>query len=341
MRKILSQFFLIILSCVLPLKLFAAQFDKIVMFGDSLSDTGRMYDIFSGAHKVLPIIPVLPKSPPYYNGRFSNGPVWIENLAASLHLNLQNYALGGSLAESFWESGVVFPWSFDTMLDSYLTDNLFDTKKAQHLYVVWGGGNDYLNDRPDVEGATSKTIIAIKRHIDKLASAGATHILVLNLPDLGQAPIARERGPDAAAHMSLLVRQHNAKLQKMVVEAKRKYVGKVDILLADVNYYFEDALINPAKYQLKDVSHACYTGGFTLQMDARSPALTAMKNSLNLDVMNNASLRTVYLMGQSLDTNVCENPDEYLFWDIIHPTRATHRIVAAKVEEALKISGWV
>ena len=35
------------------------------MFGDSLSDTGKMYDKMRG---------YLPSSPPYHQGRFSNGP---------------------------------------------------------------------------------------------------------------------------------------------------------------------------------------------------------------------------------------------------------------------------
>jgi phospholipase/lecithinase/hemolysin len=31
----------------------------------------------------------------------------------------------------------------------------------------------------------------------------------------------------------------------------------------------------------------------------------------------------------------CETPDEYLFWDGIHPTRAAHTIVAQKVARIL------
>ncbi len=46
-------------------------FSRIVMFGDSLSDTGKMYGKMRG---------YLPSSPPYYQGRFSNGPVWLERL---------------------------------------------------------------------------------------------------------------------------------------------------------------------------------------------------------------------------------------------------------------------
>lgn len=61
------------LLCLLGLVALTAQatetrppFSRIVMFGDSLSDTGKMYGKMRG---------YLPSSPPYYQGRFSNGPV--------------------------------------------------------------------------------------------------------------------------------------------------------------------------------------------------------------------------------------------------------------------------
>lgn len=49
-------------------------FSRIVAFGDSLSDIGNFYRLTGG---VLP-------PPPYDNGRFSNGPLWIEYLADDL-----------------------------------------------------------------------------------------------------------------------------------------------------------------------------------------------------------------------------------------------------------------
>ena len=46
-------------------------FDHMVVFGDSLSDTGNA-------------------------GRFSNGPVWVEQLAASLNIALEPSLMGGT-----------------------------------------------------------------------------------------------------------------------------------------------------------------------------------------------------------------------------------------------------
>lgn len=51
--------------------------ERLVIFGDSYSDTdiadnsGNLYDLLNG---------IYPPSPPYFKGRFSNGPIWADIL---------------------------------------------------------------------------------------------------------------------------------------------------------------------------------------------------------------------------------------------------------------------
>src|SRR4026209_484478 len=56
---------------------FAGPFSTIILFGDSLSDTGNVFD----ATSAVPGTAAIPISPPYFRGRFANGPMWIEELA--------------------------------------------------------------------------------------------------------------------------------------------------------------------------------------------------------------------------------------------------------------------
>ena len=49
----------------------AQSYARLVVFGDSLSDNGNLYAATGGG---------TPTSPPYYQGRFSNGPVFTELL---------------------------------------------------------------------------------------------------------------------------------------------------------------------------------------------------------------------------------------------------------------------
>ena len=75
----------------------AQSYDRLVVFGDSLSDNGNLYLASGGTQ---------PPSPPYYQGRFSSGPVWTEllgfnaaNFTGSVSGSI-NYAFGGSRTDA-------------------------------------------------------------------------------------------------------------------------------------------------------------------------------------------------------------------------------------------------
>jgi hypothetical protein len=57
---------------------------RLVMFGDSLSDNGNLFR-FTGE-----------PAPPYWEGRFSNGPTYAEQLANELGAKLDDLAFGGA-----------------------------------------------------------------------------------------------------------------------------------------------------------------------------------------------------------------------------------------------------
>ena len=55
----------------------AAPYTSIYAFGDSLSDVGNVFLATAGTPAAQPL-------PPYADGQFSNGPVWVQTLAAGL-----------------------------------------------------------------------------------------------------------------------------------------------------------------------------------------------------------------------------------------------------------------
>src|SRR3990167_8742674 len=93
-NKLLSLLGLIALTCVPP-SINAADlpYRDMIFFGDSLTDNGNFYK------KTLKFIP---KSPPYQEGRFSNGPTRAELVAEhykdSNKIEADNFALGSSSA---------------------------------------------------------------------------------------------------------------------------------------------------------------------------------------------------------------------------------------------------
>jgi phospholipase/lecithinase/hemolysin len=111
---------------------------EIFVFGDSLSDTGNIFALTKGQ---------VPPSPPYFQGRASNGPVAVELLAKqdpNFTLNpLNNFALlgagtgkGNSLEDDL--GGIDLPGLRD-QIDTFSAVTKLTTGKADKnaLYVVW------------------------------------------------------------------------------------------------------------------------------------------------------------------------------------------------------------
>lgn len=192
----------------------AAPFSKVVFFGDSLSDTGNVFLSTTGA---------VPASP-YYNGRFSDGPVWLEYLAAGLGLpgnsapifvGGNNYAFGGART-----GATVSPVpGILAQLGLWAAGNPVADPDA--LYVVVGGGNDLrdarsayqTNSAADQAGRQAAAAAAagnIGTALGVLASRGAKNVLISTVPDLGQTPEAALLGlvlssSDASARFNALL----------------------------------------------------------------------------------------------------------------------------------------
>ena len=180
----------------------AGTFSSIIVIGDSLSDMGNVFRATAAAPGSA-----IPVSPPYFRGRFSNGFMWIEDLANTLGLQITpsldggtNFAFGGAKtgfdvhALFQRDPGIVIP-SLRTQVTAYRTTlsdptltDLTRTKRApaDALYVVWGGAND-LRDviQQGTQGATPEQIAnnAVGNIVDvirTLQGLGAIYFLVPN-----------------------------------------------------------------------------------------------------------------------------------------------------------------
>lgn len=180
-----------------------ASYTSLTVFGDSLSDTGNVFLATGGA------VPV----PPYYQGRFSDGPVWIDVLAAGLGLPMGavpsllgggNYAFGGA------RSGVGgFPPGTLAQIGGLWAPTT-PAADPTGLYVLVVGGNNMRDARSayptfsaaDAAGrqaVADQTAVDIISGLGLLASKGARNVLIANLPDLGNTPEAVGLGVVAAS----------------------------------------------------------------------------------------------------------------------------------------------
>jgi len=281
-RILASSFFA---ACVLATPLRAGPFTEIVAFGDSLTDTGNLF----AATRTRPT-GAFPPSPPYYDGRFSNGPVWIEHLAAQLGVPAPtpsltggtNNAWGGAETSLTGNSSRGTP-NIGTQISGYLKAH---TPHDGQLFVLWGGANDFLN-----AGQTDPTVPVdnISREIFILASAGAEYFVVPNMPPLGQTP--RHVGTATEATFDDRAIRFNRLLESELDDLE----GLLGITIFRFNAFgvFQRILRKPDKFGLTNV-----TGTALLTPN-----------------------------GDVAPGPVVPNPDKYLFWDAVHPTRVTHRIL--------------
>ncbi len=212
----------------------AAAFSSLVVFGDSLSDTGNLFALTLG---------LIPEKSKYYQGRFSNGPLWIEYLAQSLGegVTLDNYAVAGSFSKDGSVHGLT------SQVSSYLAEKAV---QPDTLYTLWSGGNDLF------EGLNSPYQAAhnVCEALQSLLEAGAKQVLVMNLPNLGSTPRIRHGGEYDRFFM--MTTQFNGELQAGVDTLARKYPG-AEIYLFDVFTLFQQILDNPQFFgfgNVEDVS---------------------------------------------------------------------------------------
>jgi phospholipase/lecithinase/hemolysin len=292
-------------------------YTSIVVFGDSLSDTGNVADLSEAKYGVRIPGPVAD----YTDGRFTDGAdtepaaenyfgVWIEQLAETFPSRPEvkasldggtDYAYGfaftggGTSVLSFGPSDSlsVDVNNIGQQISDYLATHPKITDKT--LFVVWGGANDLLNatSTDDVINAGINQGLNIQRLID----AGATQFIIPNLPPLGLVP--RLNGSPTTS----VPATEAAKLFNEVL------AGDLAVL----------RIFNHDKHlQLSE-----------LDVFALFNRIVAAPSTFNLVNVTASS------QGAAVD------PDTYLFWDGLHPTTRGHRILAVQAGKLFGLrEGW-
>jgi len=267
----------------------AQSYSRLVVFGDSLSDNGNLYAATGNTQ---------PTSPPYFQGRFSNGPVFTELLgftagrsaAGASVTGSINYAYGGARTDS-----QAFPPGMRNQLLAYTGAG--GTFRSTDLVSVLGGANNIFQAVPAAAVSANPTAaiqpVALSAAADinfivnSIAGAGAGTILVSNLPNLAVTPQFNQGANAAAAPLADYAGTtfNSALLAGLMTTAAAR--PGTNIILMDL-YKIAPALSgNPGAFGLTNVRDACFNG-----------------------------------------VTVCATPGTYLYWDNVHPTAAGHQLLA-------------
>jgi phospholipase/lecithinase/hemolysin len=307
-----------------------SRFDRIVSFGASLSDTGNAFVFLSdpvnqalgcGVPLSVPPYDMLDdyKVPdgPYATGghHMSNGATWLEGLARHFALagnarpalrndgpKASNYATAGARS-------VDYTCRFNLPAQVFAYTQAFTQTSPATLVTMEVGGNDVRDALVvaamggDPTAGIQAALASLAGNVQVLYGHGARRFLLMNVPDVGKTPAIRQLAgqfPPPVGAMLLgaatdLSAGYNLGLQAMSFGLGAALPG-IDIRILDAFATLNAIVANPAAYGLANVADACVT-----------PGVPPFK---------------------------CQQPDTFLFWDGIHPTKAVHEVLA---QEAIGI----
>lgn len=271
----------------------AQSYSRLVVFGDSLSDNGNLFAATAGTQ---------PPASVYYQGRFSNGPVFTELLG----FNAGRIAAGGSVTGSInlafggALTGVAaLPLGMRSQLATY--QGLGGTFGPNDLVSVLGGANNIFQNiaaagaSPNPTGAITPIVTTaagdINFIVNSVATAGAGTVLVTNLPKLSLTP--QFRTSPAAPLADFAVSTFNSALLTGLTATAAARPG-TNIIMMDIFKIGDTITANPGAFGLTDVTNPCFNG-----------------------------------------VTVCATPGTYFYYDGVHPTARGHELLAALADDYL------
>ena len=263
----------------------ASAFDKIILYGDSFTDNGNDYKNSK-----------FPPSPPYYQGRFSNGPTWLEYVAKNLtQYSVSNNGYGGATTDNADAYSEFNGWTVPGLKQQIETIDTQGTSES--LYLIYIGYND-LNSivNPDQykvinkDYTYQKVATNVANGIKLLQTKyGAKDFAILSCAPFYHWPVIQESAKEST---KALINNYNSQLE---VEVKK--IQNATFNFIDDNAWFEEQIAHPEKLNLSTTNGPCAWG-----------------------------------IG---NTTACKDPENHFFFDSYHPEAKVHKALGAWALEKL------
>jgi thermolabile hemolysin len=219
----------------------ATDLERMVVFGDSLSDT---INVYNGSYGTVP------NSKSWYFGHFTNGLTWHEYLTG-YHMNIPSYSWATGNAHS--GNDIIFS-GLNQQIDSFELYAQYSSyyNPAKTLFFVLFGGNDLItgNKNPD------DVLKSFRTGIPRLIANGAKQIVLFTLPDFSLIPAVLKWSAEDRNKLKEKVQSYNAKLNQYVEELKEDNKD-VKIIIANLYSYFGSLIANPDKFGYRNTRDAC------------------------------------------------------------------------------------
>lgn len=307
------------------------QHTSIVVFGASWADN---------AHPRPKRYAGTSKGPPYYQGRYSNGIIWAEYLSNSLltgeKVPLLDYAYGGAVANN----NLTYTDKPDTstQLDTYISDvrkGSIDRGNGRVLHFWWIGINQMTQIWTDAIKADStlsvphvlahaldrvdKQIVELQRQITKarhdiFVNSLPCDFFIIPIPPMETVPTFVSQASDLAKNSTTLARRY------------------VQVIGAMSHRYNEGILRFVSDMQM--ATNPSTSSGWVKTYDFERfwRDIIAHRSQYPQAITDTPCLNEV--KGTQV---ICSHPEQYLYWDSLHPTTASHKVIAQSILPALNL----
>jgi outer membrane lipase/esterase len=264
-------------------------YSNVIVFGNSVSDNGNVFRLTKQAY---------PDPKVFYQGRYSNGPIWLDQLQSKFHPSVEDYAYGGATTDDQLvpsissEAKIPVPSIHNQVMKLYASKQPLENHKTEHaLHVIEAANNDYIDMAgPELNKNTTlinKCVGNVIDSVDNLYKLGARNVLVFGVAAMEQTPYFLSQSKPVQEAIEKTSTTHNTLLKEKLAEYHKQHPD-IKIYYFDFKAYMVNVISNSNKYNLKNTTASC------LSSDRKTQ---------------------------------CANPTEYFFWDEFHPTTRGHELL--------------
>jgi phospholipase/lecithinase/hemolysin len=208
-----------------------------------------------------------------------------------------------------------------------------NTQAGQVTFIA-----EYLSQLSNPQVAQAAAALAAQ--INAIVAAGATHVVVSTVPDIGNTPLgvaAEAATPGAAALLSGVTAAYNG----ILVQALTAYglVGTGKVIVADAFTWLDEQLPNYKSlgFTVSNTGTACNLTTMVANATAYATANPTATNGLTAAEYGAQFGSSLFCSPQTYTVSGADQT--YMFADTVHPSTHTHALFAQYVEQQIAASG--
>lgn len=260
-RVISGKSLVLLFTAALATTISAVQALRLVTFGDSLTDSGNIYNL---TNQVAP----WPGSG-YFPGSFSDGPSWNLLASKSLNASLWDFAHGSATTNNSLVKADNVPLTNRTSPDVFeqvvmYRNRLINSSSSvdETVHALWIGANNHfrtyadgiLPSESDIEAWVDSTLSNAKAIVSTAETfnstfAGRVRLVVFSMYPLEHAPSMHSYLPSSTNYLKIaaLVQLHNSLLRSKLtsIQAETSFLDVYSLLLSPSSNFNQSTLEQP------------------------------------------------------------------------------------------------